>query len=1331
MKRRTKWLLGASGALAVITGLLVVTGLLVLRSDWFAEKVRERIIAELEKATGGDVTVETFHFDRGALRAEVRGLTIRGLEEDSEPALFQAESVAVGLKIVSILRRKVDLALLEVESPRVNILVDAQGRTNIPSRPDRPRDKAPVETFLDLAVSEYAIRGGEFRYADRRTPLDIEGRDLELSMAFDRMAHAYDGRFETAQLRVAQPLAIPIQTSVAAHFRLDAAGVTVNEGRLILGQSRIDWTGSLRDFDQPLVQGRFDGRVRLADVVRPLRLPVEPAGEVAVAGTARFAVGEPWEFSGSSRLTGVEVRQDGFQLAAIRGIADWRVGPDGLHVSSAQITAGGGRFVGEVSLTRWRDLRAEGRVAGFSLAALAALFGREAPVWSATVSGPIQVTATIQGGRLRGLRAGGTLDLQAGEDGIPLNGRLETEYDMAAAAINFANSHLELPHSRINFEGSTAAELRVGLVSRDLDDFLPALGLATDDAPDRLPVRLQQGMLQWNGTVTGALTALCLRGDLDAGPLLVEGRRIERVRAQLTVSPEELSVGRLTAEGGGMRLQGSGSLLLSNWRVQDSSRIDARLELVNASTAQILAEAGSNLPVTGTVAGSARLRGTMGAPDVHANLQAGPLTAWGEKIDRITAEVTASRDELRIVAFEASAGQAMARGSGRYRPLESDWEKGTMEIEAEAQRIRLGDWEAVRKFRPGLGGIAAAKFTAALSRPEGQFTLAALNGEASIRDLSDEEVVLGDAELSASTRGNIMAVALQSRLGEGVVTGNAEWSLTGASFGLGQVEARRINFELLHDVGIIGGVDSELPFQGSFDADFGFSGPVLNPANWTAALKISRLEIAPRVERDGKAIGREFALRNDEPMLAYLDGRGLRVQSARVSGDGTQIEATGTISFQSRYPWNLQLRGALSLPVLGLFEPDLVAEGMSTLDAAIRGSLDRPQITGTMEVKDAAFYLKDLPNGMENVNGLIRFDRNRAAIEKLTAQTGGGSLNITGFVGFGTGELVYRLQAQAQRVRVRYPASVSTTADAALSLSGTAESSLLSGVVTINRIGLTPRTDIGDLLAGSSSPTPAAGTQSTFLRGMQMDIRVETADNAELVTALTRDVQPEANLTVRGTVPRPIVLGTVTASEGEIQFFGGQYRITRGEVSFFNPVKIEPVLDLDLETRVRGITVTINVAGPVNQLNMSYRSDPPLQPNEIIALLTVGRAPGTVSGVATPVARQQGGLNSSGNSLLGSALATPLSGRLQRFFGVSRLKIDPELTGVSNTPVARLTVEQQLTRDTTVTYITNLNRTQYQIVRMQWDFSRNFSVLAIREENGIFSLGFQYQRRFK
>jgi translocation and assembly module TamB len=203
-------------------------------------------------------------------------------------------------------------------------------------------------------------------------------------------------------------------------------------------------------------------------------------------------------------------------------------------------------------------------------------------------------------------------------------------------------------------------------------------------------------------------------------------------------------------------------------------------------------------------------------------------------------------------------------------------------------------------------------------------------------------------------------------------------------------------------------------------------------------------------------------------------------------------------------------------------------------------------------------------------------------------------------------------------------------------------------------------------------------------------------------------------------------------NQGEIQLFGNRYTVDRGDIRFLNPVKIEPTFDMDLETKARGIVVNISFSGTLQKLNVNYSSDPPLQSREIIALLAVGRNPTALGSTASgEVATSSSSGLEAGGGLLGEAISAQLSSRIQRFFGASRVKIDPTVTGVDNLPQARLTVEQQVSREITVTYITNLNRTQEQMVQFEWDFSSHWSAIAVRQDNGLFGIDFQYRKRFK
>jgi translocation and assembly module TamB len=231
---------------------------------------------------------------------------------------------------------------------------------------------------------------------------------------------------------------------------------------------------------------------------------------------------------------------------------------------------------------------------------------------------------------------------------------------------------------------------------------------------------------------------------------------------------------------------------------------------------------------------------------------------------------------------------------------------------------------------------------------------------------------------------------------------------------------------------------------------------------------------------------------------------------------------------------------------------------------------------------------------------------------------------------------------------------------------------------------------------------------------------------------LTQDIRAEAALRLRGTPYKPVLLGRISINQGKVDFLGNLYSISRGEVSSMNPVRFEPVLNLDLETRVRGIDVTLNFTGPPDRLNVTYRSDPPLQINEIIALLAVGRAPTSDPALlARQTDRDQNWQQIGASTLVGQALAAPLASRLQRLFGVSRIKIDPKLTGLGNNPEAQLTLEQQVSPDITFTYVTSLAQEQQQLIRVEWNVSRQWSLLAVREENGLFGVEVQFKKQFK
>src|SRR2546422_123233 len=133
MKRKTVRRLRIAGALVLALALFTTIALVTLSSPWFHEKVRQRIVAELERVTGGTAMVGRWVFNWQLLPVEFNDLTLHGSEPANVPPLVRARSIKVGLKIVSFWKRNVDIESLVIAEPQVNLIVAADGSTNIPA----------------------------------------------------------------------------------------------------------------------------------------------------------------------------------------------------------------------------------------------------------------------------------------------------------------------------------------------------------------------------------------------------------------------------------------------------------------------------------------------------------------------------------------------------------------------------------------------------------------------------------------------------------------------------------------------------------------------------------------------------------------------------------------------------------------------------------------------------------------------------------------------------------------------------------------------------------------------------------------------------------------------------------------------------------------------------------------------------------------------------------------------------------------------------------------------------------------------------------------------
>jgi translocation and assembly module TamB len=325
------------------------------------------------------------------------------------------------------------------------------------------------------------------------------------------------------------------------------------------------------------------------------------------------------------------------------------------------------------------------------------------------------------------------------------------------------------------------------------------------------------------------------------------------------------------------------------------------------------------------------------------------------------------------------------------------------------------------------------------------------------------------------------------------------------------------------------------------------------------------------------------------------------------------------------------------------------------------------------------------------------------------------------------------LRVNAKNVRIRLQPGVSASADADLHLSGRLDSSIASGTVTITQINYAPQSDIGAILSRAAPAVQSPDTPSALLDNMKLDVQVRTSSGTAVHASIAQSLQMDANLRIQGTASQPGVTGKISISEGKLVFLSSTYTVNSGSISFYNPVRIDPVLDLSLETQAQGVDVTLRVTGSIDNMKLSYTSNPPLQFQEVVGLLAAGQTPTSdPTLLANQPAQPPQSFQEMGESaVVGQALADPIASRLQRVFGLSQFKIDPTFANGQDLPQAQLSIQEQVTSRITLTYSTPVQAGGEQAVSGQYVITPIWSASATRDQFGLFSVKLTYKKQFK
>lgn len=536
---------------------------------------------------------------------------------------------------------------------------------------------------------------------------------------------------------------------------------------------------------------------------------------------------------------------------------------------------------------------------------------------------------------------------------------------------------------------------------------------------------------------------------------------------------------------------------------------------------------------------------------------------------------------------------------------------------------------------------------------------------------------------------------LQFQLHEGTVKGDVTLGLANRAFDI-NILGEGIDFSSLYS-GMTGNLSFLLNGKGFFDKDF-----ALGP------FEVKDLSHSPFQKTTANGLAR----------FNHSEGK----LDLDLMGNFSPGNNFFNVSFSiplSEDMFSVDIRGGFTN--LDLLLPWKGAEGIANYLGEVKGPLSSPEVKGAIDFKGSVFPLPGFAHAFRDYSGLMFVENNLLTFRSLQATLGGGEVQGGGELRLGKGGIeAIDVKLEGTNMTVSPVERTRAVADGVLNLIKGPNQFVLKGDFFAHRLSW--RREVNEEFIFYSTPYYQAEREPGFFDDLTLDIRLRADDNAWIENSLGR-VRARFDLTVGGSVSEPVVLGEIEALDGDINFQDRNFKLLVGRVNFINPVTTEPYISFIGETYVKDYRVTFSLDGPLDNLNPSFTSSPPLPPEDVLALLALGEAFKRTYSYDTST-------QLSTASLISFQLSEEAKKRAEGLFTIDRFRIDPFIMGSSAEMAARLTVGKKLSKNFFILYSTNLTTQREEIVKMEWELTDDISLIGTRDEEGRISFDIKIRKRF-
>lgn len=937
---------------------------------------------------------------------------------------------------------------------------------------------------------------------------------------------------------------------------------------------------------------------------------------------------------------------------------------------------------------------------------------------------------------------------------VPVNGKLGLTATDGLFAVDYANLNTEKTGfnatGKFDLSGSNS-NLNISLNSSDaseIDRILRVLNISPEleSQLDNYQAKFG-GNLKFTGNITGNLTDPTIEGRASIDSIALRGRDLGALSTNISVSPAAIGL------RDGLLQETDGGNLAFNVNVPrvgtDNISVNAKLNRVN--TGNLLAALPVDILPAQIKDFQAQTSGTINVSGIPGNLQgaadisSGSGTINGQPFDGFDAKATFQGTLVNLENFQAKFGDGFLRANGTYNTDSTAFNFIVNGKDIQASRIR--------PFLPAGTDLSGINGTIDLTAKAMGIGSDAKTYDINFNGAGRNVVINGNAlgevtfvgntqnqQLSANLTANFQGQPQQITASVNFADENLPFRAE-TTFNNTQLAPLLAVYPPPGDVTVAGQATGRVFLQGNLSG--------IDPKTGKRGFSTDNLSGAAEFTQLALQIG-DTPLVASEPVSVKFNTKEIVVENAKFSGGGSNIVVSGTKALTEDGMNNLAIDGKINLQIFNALSKNTFLAGLANVAVRLTGVNKTARLNGTAELQNAtaATFVGAERLSFNRIQGRIIFNSNNVQIDQLSAFLGGGKITASGGASLKGLELqAFRLNIGGNNFTAPLPPDFITSGDAELEFSGVRQNgimnSLLAGRIVARRTIYNKDIDLADFISqrrqGSLSAGSSGSTDSTSFLGVpKLDVQIDGRD-ALVVRNNLADLTASANLRITGDVEYPQISGRVTANSGTIFFRKDRYEVQRAVLEFPPNTSVEPYINLQATTDIKGYQITVNLVGELTNtesLNATVRSSPALPQADVISLVTTGNLANSDTGIPTLA---QSGINTAAEILTDTLINNPLSKATDKLFGLNKFEIDPIVSGQRLNPSARLTVGRQINRNLLITYSTNLSEDQNQVLALEYRVSNRLSFVAQYEQrslsnvtrnNNNFSFEIRLRKRF-